>query len=229
MNDKEKSKYLMEKIKKWITDKKTNVRAMYKDSKTIDSFVKFIFASNHFDEAILVNNKQRRLYLIACSNQYIGKTEFFDNYVDNIFTQDYANHYFTYLMTNNNNMNIDLKIVKESVTFKEIIKAKTPYYKLWLRNHENFENLKNNRLQYRKDNNISKPFHGITANDLWNQMKYDLFGNNNIDYNQLGINNKDAFSKKLKLYLNEDTMVKSGKSYWNDHKCLKDDEYNDMN
>lgn len=82
-------------LKKLITDPTVQIELKYRDTIELPDFSNYIFCTNnHF--AVKIEPHDSRYVLLECSDIYRGKTAFFDNLVDNVFTQEAGDAFFSY-------------------------------------------------------------------------------------------------------------------------------------
>ena len=83
-------------LKKLITDPTISINMKYRDTlENYPDFCNLIMSTNN-EWSIKIEQYDARYFGLNCSGRYQGNTAFFDNLVNNVFTQDVADHFFSY-------------------------------------------------------------------------------------------------------------------------------------
>ncbi len=83
-------------IKSKITQANQKLEKKGVDPITIDDFSNYVFLSNH-DNAMKIEDSDRRFFVKETSNIYVGNRQYFDNLAKSL-NQNTADHFYTYLM-----------------------------------------------------------------------------------------------------------------------------------
>jgi len=92
-------------MKKLVSDQSIEINEKFQTKEKITNYLNFIFTSNNSD-CFKIEDGDRRYATFECNPIYAGNRDFFDNLVENIFTQEIADDFFSYCYHFENPVNI---------------------------------------------------------------------------------------------------------------------------